>query len=323
MLAAHPVLAASDRDSFATELTRAYPVRSIESAEGDTPFLAIVNRVRLRSVALHYCRFDAPTRIEFGPMPGFRQIFCLSGSGEIRVDGRRAPLAVDAAGVISPGSPSRTSFEGRYQHLVVQFAEEDTRRKAQLLLGQSIHPDFDTPTVVAAGGSGLQRLQAVALALARQFSHADSGNDMVNAGLEQALISAFLFENRAILSPASAHRPPLAGRGDVARLEDSIQAHWDRPLLIEDVAAACGVSVRSVFLRFKQDRQLSPLTYIRNLRLDNARRLLLDGRCPLSVVDIGLRCGFSSLGHFARRYRERFGELPSATLSRRVRTAPA
>ena len=53
LLAAHPVLAASDRDSFATELTRAYPVRSIESAEGDTPFLAIVNRVRLRSVALH------------------------------------------------------------------------------------------------------------------------------------------------------------------------------------------------------------------------------------------------------------------------------
>jgi len=163
----------------------------------------------------------------------------------------------------------------------------------------------------------------VALALARQFTHADSGNDMVNTGLEQALISAFLFENRAILSPASAHRPPLAGRGDVARLEDYIQAHWDRPLLIEDVAAACGVSVRSVFLRFKQDRQVSPLTYIRNLRLDNARRLLLDSRCPLSVVDIGLRCGFSSLGHFARRYRERFGELPSATLTRRVRTIPA
>jgi AraC-like DNA-binding protein len=323
LLAAHPIAVASDRDGLAAELKRAYPLRRVESAGGDVPFQAIVNRVQLLSVTLHYCRFDTPTRVDFGPMPGFRQLFCLSGSGEIRVDGCRARIDADATGIISPGSPSEASFGDFYQHLVVQIAEDEARRKAEMLLGQPINPDFDGPTVVPVAGSGLQRLKAVALALACQFSHADAGNDLVILALEQALISAFLFENRSAFSTVAAHQPRLAGRGDIARLEDYIHAHWDRPLLIEDVAVACGVSVRSVFLRFKQARSVSPHTYLRNVRLDNARRLLLDRQCQLSVIDVGFRCGFASLGHFARRYRERFGELPSTTLSRRSWTTPA
>jgi len=52
------------------------------------------------------------------------------------------------------------------------------------------------------------------------------------------------------------------------------------------------------------------------VRLDQANRLLLAANGPVSVIDIAMTCGFASLGHFARRYREKFGELPSATIAR-------
>ena len=54
----------------------------------------------------------------------------------------------------------------------------------------------------------------------------------------------------------------------------------------------------------------------RDLSLDHAhQRLLGDGES--SVIAIAMACGFSSFGHFARRYRDRFGELPSTTRARR------
>ena len=74
--------------------------------------------------------------------------------------------------------------------------------------------------------------------------------------------------------------------------------------------------MRSVFARFKRHRGVSPLTYLREVRLGHANRMLLEAEAGASVIDIALACGFASLGHFAQRYRERFGELPSATLAR-------
>jgi transcriptional regulator GlxA family with amidase domain len=108
----------------------------------------------------------------------------------------------------------------------------------------------------------------------------------------------------------------MAGLGDADRLEAYIEANWHRPMTVEDVAQACGVSVRSVFARFRQRRGVSPAAYLRDLRLSNARNLLLDPTGG-SVIDVALKCGFASFGHFASRYREKFGELPSMTIARR------
>ena len=317
-LAAYPLLQASDPESLVQALERAYGVREVDVGEGDAPFHAMANRVQLGSVTLHYCRYDTPTRIDFGVLAGFRQFLCLNGAGEIHVDGRGAPVTPDTTAVISPGRDFSASYGNLYSHLVVQISEDEVRRKAELLFGTSTGSHFEAPSMSPAAGDGVNRLKAVALALALQFSNETGGGDVVRFELEQALVSAFLFENRTVLIGPSGLRPRPAGRVDVSRLEDQIQANWDRPLLIEDVAEACGVSVRSVFEGFKQDRGVSPLTYIRNVRLDHARRLLMDDQSQLSVMDVGLRCGFASFGHFAKRYRDRFGELPSATLKRRA-----
>ena len=312
------MLLASDRETLAAELEGAYQVRRVDFAHGDAPFHAIANKVELRSVTLHYCRYDTPTQIDFGPLAGYRQFLCLSGAGEIHVDRRGAQVTSDSTAVISPGGALVASYGNLYSQLVVQISESEVRRKAEMLFGAPTGSAFDAPCMSPVAGDGVTRLRAIAMALAVQFSEDDGALDIVRSELEQALVSAFLFENRTVLVGSSAFRRRLAGRGEVSRLEDYIQANWDKALQIEDVAEACGVSIRSVFERFKQKLGVSPHTYLRNVRLDHARRLLLDGQSQLSVIDVALKCGFSSLGHFAQRYRERFGELPSATLNHRA-----
>jgi transcriptional regulator GlxA family with amidase domain len=136
---------------------------------------------------------------------------------------------------------------------------------------------------------------------------------LIISELEQALVSSFLFENRNGGAAPWGGAVTLAGGPRASSLASYMEANWDRPLTVEDVAAACGVSARSVFLQFRRTHGMSPMGWLRQLRLEKARRLLMDGEA--SVISVGLRCGFSSLGHFAQRYRERFGELPSATRS--------
>ena len=57
------------------------------------------------------------------------------------------------------------------------------------------------------------------------------------------------------------------------------------------------------------------MRYLRNLRLDRARQMLMDAP-DMGVTRVALDCGFGHLGKFAAAYRARFGEAPSETARR-------
>lgn len=87
------------------------------------------------------------------------------------------------------------------------------------------------------------------------------------------------------------------------------------PLNIKDVAAYAAVSPRTLEYAFRDCLGISPLEYIKAIRLAAARRLLL-GANPeeTRVSDIAQACGFTHQGFFARDYGLMFLELPSQTL---------
>jgi AraC-like DNA-binding protein len=60
------------------------------------------------------------------------------------------------------------------------------------------------------------------------------------------------------------------------------------------------------------------MQYVKRLRLEKARRLLIAADTKQSVTAVAFACGFLNLGHFARDYRNQYGELPSQTLLRRT-----
>jgi AraC-like DNA-binding protein len=62
---------------------------------------------------------------------------------------------------------------------------------------------------------------------------------------------------------------------------------------------------------------LTPLSYIRALRFNAARKLLLSRESvQRSISEIAMDVGFTQLGQFAVDYRGFFGESPTATRSR-------
>lgn len=114
-------------------------------------------------------------------------------------------------------------------------------------------------------------------------------------------------------SPAAALPASAASRRRiVSRARQYMQAHAHEVIAVPDLCRAIGTSRRALQYAFEDVMQISPVTYLRALRLNQVRHEL---RNPASgsVGDVASRWGFWHLSRFAADYRAMFGELPSAT----------
>ena len=101
----------------------------------------------------------------------------------------------------------------------------------------------------------------------------------------------------------------------IRHAEDFIAANLGAPLSLSDIANATGIPVRSLTRAFHKRHGIGPITYLRQLRLEQIHRELI-GADPMgcTVTEIALKYGFENLGRFAQQYRAAFKELPSTTL---------
>ena len=121
-----------------------------------------------------------------------------------------------------------------------------------------------------------------------------------------------------------AHYWLLAGRHGVAILElglvDShaerigraigvLRAEFDRTIAMERLATVSGMGLASFYHHFRTVTSLSPLQFQKQLRLVEARRLLVSERMPASRV--AYEVGYESVSHFSREYSRMFGTSPS------------
>jgi transcriptional regulator GlxA family with amidase domain len=141
-------------------------------------------------------------------------------------------------------------------------------------------------------------------------------SDLAAAEVERMVIMKFLMCHRHSYTQFLLREPLPAGSSAVRRVEEFIEANWDKPIDIEAMVAVANVSARSLFRQFKRDRGYSPADFAKRVRLDRAREMLEHSSERTAVIQVALKCGFQNPGHFARDFRLTFGELPSETLKR-------
>jgi transcriptional regulator GlxA family with amidase domain len=88
-----------------------------------------------------------------------------------------------------------------------------------------------------------------------------------------------------------------------------MESHVDRPLTVAAIARRVGVTARTLESVFGRSIGETPGAYYLRLRLNTARRLVLDTR--LAMADIAERSGFSSAAGFSRAFSKSFGEAPA------------
>lgn len=113
---------------------------------------------------------------------------------------------------------------------------------------------------------------------------------------------------------ATLHR--LAPR-HVLAAEQHLRGHARGAPTLGELAQAAGVSVRTLNAAFRTHRQCTPMQALREARLGGVRAELLVAAPGTRVRDVAEAWGYAHLGLFAAAYKRRFGESPSATLTRR------
>jgi len=94
----------------------------------------------------------------------------------------------------------------------------------------------------------------------------------------------------------------------IAEAIERLRNDFDQPLRIEDVARELGMSVSGFHHHFRMLTAMSPLQFQKQLRLQEARRLMLGE--GLDAASAGYRVGYGDASHFTREYKRLFGAPP-------------
>ncbi|WP_237561417.1 AraC family transcriptional regulator [Frateuria defendens] len=100
----------------------------------------------------------------------------------------------------------------------------------------------------------------------------------------------------------------------IARAVEWLRRHYNEPLRIEELAGRVNMGPSSLHHHFRAITAMSPLQYQKQLRLQEARRLLLGGECDVATA--AHRVGYESPSQFSREYSRQFGAPPLRDVSR-------
>lgn len=100
----------------------------------------------------------------------------------------------------------------------------------------------------------------------------------------------------------------------IARAVDRLRKDFNQPLRIEDIARELGMSVSGFHHHFKSVTAMSPLQFQKQLRLQEARRLMLGQN--LDATSAAYRVGYDDASHFNREYKRLFGAPPMRDVER-------
>ena len=101
----------------------------------------------------------------------------------------------------------------------------------------------------------------------------------------------------------------------VKKAEEISKSYRDKPLTLQKLCEELQTSRTALSSGFEEVFGISPMAYIKIQRLNGVRRALINADPNIkTVMDVAQEWGFWNAPHFAKDYKEMFGELPSKTL---------
>ncbi len=98
------------------------------------------------------------------------------------------------------------------------------------------------------------------------------------------------------------------------RVHDHIDRHYAEPLTLSELASLVRMSKFHLVRAFRAAYGETPIRYLTRRRIERAQDLLRSAN--LTVTEVCMLVGFSSLGSFSSKFSELVGESPTAYRNR-------
>ena len=315
LLRRFPVLSAPDPDQFRSWLKPALAVQEFNTARSERPSGGVLKHRASDSVSLTFARYGAAISARMQQNDGFLQGFPVSGAGEVRRNRESMIVsATDGGVVLGPGSEASFAYDGSFAHLILRLAPEAVTRKLSALIGRPVGPPLQLDCGSRNPGHWAGQMRLVRFFVEELDREDGQLPSLALAEIEQAIIVAYLAGHAHNYSHWLAAAPATVAPWQVRMAAEYMEQNWDQPITIEALSHITQTSARSLFHLFRRTYGVSPMAFVRRIRLQHAKAMLSHPTLETRVTTVGFLCGFSNLGNFARAYFEAFGERPSDTL---------
>jgi len=96
--------------------------------------------------------------------------------------------------------------------------------------------------------------------------------------------------------------------GQISRILDHLHRNYDKAIDVESLARQVKMSPSVFYQKFKAVTAMSPLQYVKRVRLGKARLLMIQDGCTASAAAFAV--GYESAPQFSREYKRQFGVSP-------------
>ncbi len=178
---------------------------------------------------------------------------------------------------------NRTDFDFSPSHIAEQFTVDDNK----VLQGQEVHDRLE----MNKNQSG-------------RISWFSTSKRPLYDKKQQLIgtygISRHLEKTSHVLSGMDALKIPV----------EFIKENYMRNITLTELAEVTFLSVSALERRFKKHLKKTPKQFMNDVRLENARRLLIESSLPIAAV--ANECGYSDHSYFSKQFSLLFGQLPSS-----------
>ncbi|MHC8351022.1 GlxA family transcriptional regulator [Pseudomonas sp. RT4P38] len=154
-----------------------------------------------------------------------------------------------------------------------------------------------------------------AIDLAAHIISRHCGSIRAQKGLEYLLVNDEEIQRQANDEKTGITELHVYKNAMVERAISYMRNHMDSPTSLKEVAESIGTNERQLHRAFMSSTNESPAQYWRKLRLEYARKLLMN--TEMHVTQIAFQTGFSDASHFILWFRKQFGETPCSFRKRR------
>jgi AraC-like DNA-binding protein len=263
--------------------------------------------------------YETDVRVDFDEVrASYHVCVPLKGSLESRHRGQELTLTPTLGSIYRPDAEIKvTRWPGGSRHLQVKIDQLAVDRALETLLRGALDSPVAFVAALPLQAGAAQDWVQLLLMVHRQLECPDSllrhslvWNPLVESLIHGLLLVADHPYRDALAAPAAPGRP-----GAVRDAMDIIEAGPHLPLTTSTLARQCHVGVRTLQEGFRRHLGMSPMAYLRVVRLGRAHRDLHSADADrITVTSIAHRWGFTHLGRFAGAHKEMFGETPLQAL---------
>lgn len=267
-------------------------------------------------VSLNYIQYGAKTQISPGALESFYLLQIPLSAGAAIVNGTDRYFSDPGhAAMLNPHLETSMIWEEGCRQLLLRIDRGAMQAHVTRHLGVPCDRPLTFSGPLDLNTQGGARLRRLIWHLLKEAEAGETGNGpLLQRELENAVLTGLLEAHSHSLSDYMKRRVSSVAPRHVRRAEAWMLEHLDQPITIEDVAEAAGVSTRGLQAGFRRFLDTTPMTYLRDARLQRAHEDLQGGCSDTTVTDVAQRWGMTHLGRFSQYYRRRFGCTPQETL---------